>query len=518
MANIGFQQFDEQLAQARIETVERDLEDANLSNEVLQEAYTDAVRQMMRFEDVGWSKLGFAQSDNFNNLIQARGLAEKIQEYVTTNPLLFRANEIRCSYQFSQPYKIGTQDAKGAITPQQQNIFDKRANQDAVFSLQALESIESQRFWGGTVFVQYDRAIKEFQQIPFPQIADVIYDPLDSSRIRYVKRVTEYIAVDSRNGQPTPRKEEYWVPASRYEPGSEGFFKKIGDVRVDTSKRMIVSRVNRKPGSVFGVPDAFAAVPWALAYSAYLRDGTKVLAALAEWVWKVTPQKRPAAERAANSVRRNPAGNAGGTLFTDMDVQALPKADAVDLNTGRPLASQVAAATGISIVVLLADPGQSGAYGTAQTLSDPNRRTMQARRELNTAFLIECLELIGIKNPAVIWGKMSPGTDQEEADLLAQAWGTGLYHPEEIRPRLAEIAQIELTSDDAPEGVLIPNNEASWARADIDPKEDPNGSKSTVDSDGTTSQNNGVGRDNNGLGARSRKKTDANQSGANNPE
>jgi hypothetical protein len=265
---------------------------------------------------------------------------------------------------------------------------------------------------------------------------------------------------------------------------------------------MVVTRVNRKTGAIFGIPDAFAAAPWALAYSAYLRDGTKVLAALAEWVWKVTPKKRPAAERAAAAVRSE--RGAGGTLFTDMDVQSLPKSDAVDLNTGRPLAAQVAAALGVSIVVLLADPGQSGAYGTAQTLSDPNRRTMQARREISTEYLKECLRLVGIKDPDVTWSKMAPGTDKEEIELLSQIWGTGLFDPEEIRPRMAKIGQITLISEKAPDGVIIPNNIAELEKQN----ELAIGlaAASTVDPDGTTSQNNGVGRDNTGRGATSRTK------------
>jgi hypothetical protein len=140
--------------------------------------------------------------------------------------------------------------------------------------------------------------------------------------------------------------------------------------------------------------------------------------------------------------------------------------------------------------VLLADPGQSGAYGTAQTLSDPNRRTMQARREVFTEYLVECLRLVGIKAPAIIWSKMSPGTDLEEVNLLATSWGTGLFRAEEIRPALVD--------DTPPDGVLIPNNAESLARADVD------ADGSTVNMDGTTSMDNGVGRDNVGLGALSR--------------
>jgi hypothetical protein len=180
----------------------------------------------------------------------------------------------------------------------------------------------------------------------------------------------------------------------------------------------------------------------------------------------------------------------------------MPKGNAVDLNTGRPLAAQVAAALGISIVVLLADPGQSGAYGTAQTLSDPNRRTMEARREHNTKFLLECLRLIGIKDPAVVWEKMAPGTDKEEMELLGMAWGTGLFDPAEIRPRAADLAHVTLLGEDAPEGVMIPNNSNSLqTQTDITTPE--------VAPDGSNAMANGQGRDSVGVGNKSKTKTAA---------
>lgn len=502
----GFQNYSEQIARSRIQYIEDELARADIAADVYQEAYSDAVRQMFAFEDIGWQALGGPNTDKpGNDLAQSKSIAEKLSDFSETNPLLKRGKEIRNSYLFSEPYEIGTEGAKSKITPQQRNIIDRPENQEAVFSLSALETIEGERFDGGNAFVLWDKVKKVFQRIPFDEIGDVVYDPFDKSQLRYIMRQMTYEAVIASTGEKVAREFKMWYPVSRYEP-TEGYLTHIGDVPVDSNKRMIVSRVNLRSGSVFGLPDSFAAAPWALAYSAYLRDGTKVLAALAEWVWKITPKKRPAAERAAAAVRTE--RGAGGSIFTDMDVQALPKSDAVDLNTGRPLASQVAAALGISIVVLLADPGQSGAYGTAQTLADPNRRTMQARREVNTEFLKECLRLVGIDDPAITWAKMAPGSDLEEVQLLSAIWGTGLFEPEEVRPRLAKVGQITLLQDDAPDGVLVPNNAMSLARSDID------ADGSTQSADGSNSMANGQGRDSLGVGNISHTVKDKTQKGS----
>lgn len=478
----------------------RELEVANLQADYFREAYSDSARAMLSAEDLGWNKIGSVNDLTQITLTEAKQVSARLHGYMESNPLLARGREVRASYLFSSKYEIGTEGAESKITSQQTNVIDKIVNQNAVFSMEALERLESERYSAGQVFVLYDRSAKRFQHVSFQEIGDIIYNPDDSSEVWYVRRewTSTVIREDGSVGQVNNK---FYYPSSTYDGGERGFASQINNIQVDDTKRMIVDRVNVQAGGNLGIPDSFAAAPWALAYSAYLSDGSKVLAALAEWAWLVKPKKRNPAERAAATVR-NERG-AGGTLFTDMDVQAMPTSNAVDLNTGRPLAAQVASALGISIVLLLADPGQSGAYGTAQTLSDPNRRTMEARRERNTAFLVHCLQLIGIKDPEIKWPKMSPGSDDEETDIVLKAWGSGLFHDDEIRQPLADLANITLLHESPPEGFLLPNNKDSWQRSDIDPKEDPNASE--VATDGTTSMNNGQGRDNLGMGNLSHK-------------
>lgn len=466
---------------------------ADVYQDALREAYSGTANAILSAEDVGWVKLGVSAHDmNQIGLPEAKQVAQKLHGYRESNPLLTRGFEVRASYLLSSGYEIGTEDAQGKITPQQWNLIAK--NQDSVFGMEAMERLEAERYCAGQVFVLYHRGEKRFQHISFQEIAGIIYDPDDSSKIRYVRRDWSAVMVGP-DGATVPTERRVWYPASTYDAPEGGYVQVIDGVRVDDTKRMLVDRVNIQAGGNLGLPDSFAAAPWALAYSAYLSDGSKVLAALAEWAWLVKPKKRNPAERAAATVRSE--RGAGGTLFTDMDVQAMPTKNAVDLKTGRPLAAQVASALGISIVLLLADPGESGAYGTAQTLSDPNRRTMEARRERNTAFLLHCLELLGVKKPSVLWPKMSPGSDDEESDIVMKAWGSGLFHEDEVRGPLAKLAHITLLHDTPPEGFMYPNNEQSIARTDVD--------SDAVNMQGTTDMNNGQGKDSLGLGNLSHK-------------
>ena len=471
--------------------LEQELRAANAQVDYLTESYSDVARSMLAADNVGWLPLVSGYNANSPTLAMAKEVATRLGDLCESNPLLRNGRSIRNSYLFSTGYKIGTATSDTTLSAQQQNIIKSSKNQREVFGLGALESIEGERYVAGNVFVLYDGKKKEFQRIPIDQIGDVIWNPDDSSDVWYVMRDWSAQVITS-SGELVEQNWKMWYPVSDYTPGG-GYHRRIKGIEVDPSKKMIIDRVNMRPGATIGVPDSLAAAPYALAYSAYLRDGTKVLQALAEWAWVVRPRKADHAQRAAAAIKSSDH-NAGGKLITDMEVQALPKGNAVDLNTGRPLAAQVAAALGISVVTLLSDPGQSGAYGVAQTLSDPNRRTMEARRERNTEFLSACLRAMGVKDPAIEWGKMAPGSDAEEMQLTVQGWGTGLLHPDEARTRILDIAHISAAHTAAPDGVMLPNNESSMGRSD-------------VDMDGTTGQTNGVGRDNVGLGALSRAKT-----------
>lgn len=481
-------------SEAEVASLKAELATANVMADHFREAYSDTARALLAAEDIGWHRLGVSPTDIGQiSLSEAHSVSRKLHQYAESNPLLSRGREIRNSYLFSGAYRIGTVEAESKITSQQTNVINSVRNQKAVFSMEALERLEAERFSAGNVFVTFDRITKTFQHISFQQIADIIYNPDDPAEIWYVRR--DWSArVITASGRVEEKKFSEYYPASTYDPSPGRFARTINNVKVVTSKRMIVDRVNMQPGGNLGIPDSFAAAPWALAYSAYLTDGSKVLAALAEWAWLVKPKKKNPAETAAANVRSE-RGTAG-TLFTDMDVQSLPRANAVDLDTGRPLAAQVASALGISLVVLLADPSQGGGYNVAASLSDPNRRTMEARRQRNTEFLVHCLKLIGLKDPAVLWPKMSPGTDKEEMDIVMQAWGSGMFHIDEVRPRIAEIAHVSLEHAEAPDGIMYPNNVESLPRKDID------NDGSSVSTDGSTSMSNGQGRDSLGLGNR----------------
>jgi hypothetical protein len=196
-----------------------------------------------------------------------------------------------------------------------------------------------------------------------------------------------------------------------------------------------------------------------------------VLSGLAEFIWQMKPKNKRQGDKAGASIRTT-EGSAG-TVISDMEMSSLPRANAVDLKTGRPIASQVAAALGISTVMLMSDSEQVGGSNTEASLQDPTIRTMSDRRALNTEFLVRCVKLLGLKDAKINWSKMAPDSDFREMQLKTAALATGQFHPDETRGAIGKLAGFDLTHSTVPTGYLLPNNAESLALKAIDTDASP---------------------------------------------
>jgi hypothetical protein len=83
------------------------------------------------------------------------------------------------------------------------------------------------------------------------------------------------------------------------------------------------------------------------------------------------------------------------------------------------------------------------------------------------------------------------------------AWGSGLFHDDEIREPLADLAHITLEHSAPPEGFIYPNNQKALEQASA-LKQDEIKAAGEVKADGSTAQSNGVGRDSSGVGPKSK--------------
>lgn len=485
----------EQTLEERLHLLEDELSISKLQENYLQEALSDAVASMLAMDNEGWNLISGVNVQDGLTLVQLQRTGKLMRDWAMTNPLMLRAHDLRCAYMFGNGYSIGVEDGASSISVRAQKLIDNQINQDALFSRTALKTNERSRLSDGGLFVLFDKNKNTFQRIPFHQISDCITDPDNNEIIWYYKRTWTRMVANPRTGVPTETYMNVWYKTDRAIAAGAANYTRFRDDIVDPNFIILDDLVNRIAGATWGMPDGFAAAPWALAYSSYLKDGIKVMSALAAWVWKLTPKTKKGGDAAGTTIKTSESKAA--TVITDMDMTALPKAGTVDLTTGRPLAAMVASTLGVDVSVLLADEADQAGRPAAPVSGDVAIRVLTERQEVNGDFLERCLKLLGITAPCIKWEKMEPDADFREQQTLAGALGTGLFYGDEIRGPLAKVAGIELLHSSTPPGFMLPNNSKSSLLITNDQNavaQAGTAPASGVKTDGTTDLTNGQGK------------------------
>lgn len=411
-------------------------------NELLKESYASMAQAVLAFDDKGWNTIN-STTEGFD-LQDLQDVAARIRETADGNPLLKRGSGLRSSYIF------GRGVAFGDLPPRVQKNIDEPQNQEVLFSAEAQVINERSHFTDGQFFMIGNVTTKLFQRIPFAQITAVVTDPDDAERVRYFRRTWTRREQELAGGKTKETILNVWYPSDLYVPEGR-FATSINGQPVDQNFRMFDSRVNRRAGVVWGVPDALAAMPWAHAYNEFLKDGSRMLKALSMFAWQLKAKTKAAQTNAAAAIAS--PSNTGAMAITGdgMELSAIPKGGAgVDLANGRSLASMVASALEVSVVALLSDPGSSGAYGTAQTLDVPTVKAMEARQQVWTLFYKRVLNFIGAKGTTVEWPKIETEPSQRVMQSLALAFETSAIHQDEYRDAVLETLDVKKMHTDMP--------------------------------------------------------------------
>jgi hypothetical protein len=414
------------------------------SKETFSESYADMSRVMLAIEDEGWSLLGLSApvSDAFT-LEQLHDLSEKLTEKCDGNPLLKRGFGLRSSYVFGKGVSF-----EGYSSRRIENLVNDTANQHALFSLDAMIINERSNFTSGQFFILGDNVTKRLQRIPFKEITGWVTDPDDTETVRFIRR--SWSRIDLNNFKSTVHE---WYPVDTYENPQR--VSTIQKQPVNYGKTMFPFTVNRRTGSIWGVPDAFAAYPWAYAYNDYLKDGARILKALSMFAWALKSKSKSGTQAAAASIATPSSAGSTAILGADMELASLPRTgNSVDLGNGRPLAAMVASALEVSVVALMSDPGTSGAYGVAQTLDVPTLKAMQARQKMWELYMARIFRFFGDKKVAVKWPKMESESSYRQLQSLALAKEAGAIWMDEFRASVLDELDIVALHDSAPEEMM----------------------------------------------------------------
>lgn len=452
-------------------------------NESMEEALQGAMIAL-QVENIGW--MGLFQNgadDNGLHLDDLKEISQKCREYVGFTDLMKRGVELRVSYVWSKGVLFNTaslEDSQVSTSrrgPKTNLSKFFAANQNTLFSSDANKELERLAATDGNVIIAvHKNPSRPVMIIPIHQISDVAYNPNNDSDIWAYQR--QWSHTDFRTGEKSLKKE--WYVTDRWDTDEVPIPDKIGkdpdDVGVNKDYTVVDIRVNRQVGWALGIPDAAPGLPYYKEYSNFMRYGSDVSEAMSRIIFKILNPSAAAAKKSATRVVTPGGGGTGAvSLGGGQDMQALNTAGrGYDFDSGRALAARLASSLEVSVIHLLSDPGAAGSsYGSASNLDMPTKRAMVSRQRTWIDAFERIIRVATKEEVEVQFPPLDDPDPYREAQVRAVDWASGVIHIDEQRHRIVSETQMQTFHDEAPDGVLLPNNRHSWERSDIDPKEGP---------------------------------------------
>jgi len=185
-----------------------------------------------------------------------------------------------------------------------------------------------------------------------------------------------------------------------------------------------------------------------------------MLKALSGIAWQVKTKTAKGGANISSKLINNKEGAATAVTGADIELNAMPRNNTIDLSTGRPLAAMAATAMEVSVEALLSGPGAEGGGGT-QILDQSTLNAAYARQGNWQDFYMRVLRVMGVPEPSVTFNNIIVDPAYRTIQSLGQAWMTGLFDPQVMQDAMAEQLGIEAPGP-VPSGVLVPNNNGSF--------------------------------------------------------
>ena len=433
----------------------QEVAELSAANDRLMESYSAMARATLEFDEVGWKPVNQLNEQGIM-LDDVKTISKQARLQSQSNALLKRGAQLRASYVFGRGFKMS--GGGQPLAPRFQNVIEDPINQMVLFSEEACKKNERTLFTDGNFFVAYDKTVKQFMRVPLLEIAGYATAPNNNEVVTYILR--EYTRPTNVGGTETETV-KVWYPTDL--ANQSALASRIQDILVDKNIAIFHRKENDETGTIWGVPDCLAAMPWAWAYSEYLKDGSKLLKALSAIAWQVKTKTAKGVANAAAKITSNRQVAATVTSGSDVELSAMPRNNAVDLGTGQPLASMAASAMDVSTDALLSGSGLTGGAGS-QVLDQSTLNAAYGRQGNWENYFVRILKFIGVQNPSVKFNAIIVDPSYRNVQSLSQAWMTGLFDADIMQDAFAEQVGIEAPGA-VPAGVIIPNT----ATAAVDP-------------------------------------------------
>ena len=473
--------MDKEVARARIDG---DPEAILRAAEAFSQNVIDSV---LAFEDQHWQLLSGAIDENGNAGLshnQVKEVAKQAKDMTKMNAFMGHALRVKTNHIFGRGFAFDLKPpaSKEAIAPRHQKIIDDAENQRVIFSPTAMRNLNRVLWNTGNLFVLYNEKEREFSILSVDKAItpEFIHFDDNPSRLKYFKRsYTRRRDINTKTVK-APETVEEWVPVLEYKEYKKRRGEKIPgiinvggqDEIVNTDCVVIDLRLNKDEDEMWGVPDSFAAIPWAWASAEYIKDGSKLLKAYAAIAYQIKT-KGEAGKKAAGAAIAS--GKVGGSAVTGLDteISQVNRASAVDLYTGRPIQAMFASAVDLSVTSVTNDTGKGGAYGSEQVLTTPEVLAALSRQEDFSGFFARLFRAMGIEG-RISWPSPSQDPVHRQLQSLGLAYTLGGIFQEELRVKSLELLDIEGDPTELPEPNAFTGSKIASLSVDPDPDaEDP---------------------------------------------
>lgn len=409
----------------------------------LEESWDQAAAALlrMRAEDKGWAPLSQIEGTDGFALDTIKRVVQTAEIQCVGNPLLTRGFALRHDGIFSKHFRI-----KGEQPPRVKRKLAAASIVRILMDPEGIEENERTLYTRGNLFVAYNRTTNTLMRVPIEQIANRATDPDDREVTAYYLRSYTRYDFEGKSEQVTE-----WYPTVEW--WDQGLVKQtqVGQHPVNPDWVMIDMRVNVPASGHWGLPDAFAALPYAWAYSEYVRDASGLLKALNTIAWKVVNKTKAQSQLAGVRLSRAGQKGPGTAVMTEgTELTAMPKAGQVNMDDGLALAAMVASALQVPLTALTSNASIGGGYGSVASLDGPTVAMARARQQRWAAFYGRIFLAMGLKGLSLDFPKITEDPIHRQVSSLATGRATGAIWADEYRSAFLEATDTTALHDDAP--------------------------------------------------------------------
>jgi hypothetical protein len=443
MANFFTRLFSPQFTSLQESDTVAQLETRNTELRYHADSLVESMRELSLFiEDYEWIPITGWEENNGFSLETIKEQADRCQALLSVNPVIKKAASARTSMIWGKglTYK-GTSVKK---------IVDDPNNQLEIFSDIAHEEIERLLMTDGNIFAAVNNNTSKVFIVPINQIAGIVTDPENPSRVLYFLRKYDVREQNFSGGNPEVKHIEVFYPAE----GTTGTAKTIQGIKIERNITLVHRAVNRQKGWIWGLPDIMAAMFWVRAHKELFESGTAFVKAQGKYASKVISKTSAGAQRAAAAVaeapRRDPDSgeilDIGGTavMSAGLDMQLMGKmSGGVDFAAFEPVLALVAASLDVPVSVLTAS-----AQKEEETLEQSVVMAMKTRQKVWSSFFSG---IFGSRKVETIWPKIKTEQTFRQIQALEIVNKTNVLHRPEMRGLALEAFELQGDPNDLPD-------------------------------------------------------------------